>query len=96
MVSSLCEICHTNVASVSAIVNDTFYKYVCSSCNAKKSQVSSGHARWMRGVDVEDHQFDLAQPWNADGTPNVDFIRAYPKQSAAVFTQEQMDKAVRL
>lgn len=89
-----CDLCGIRDGNLSAVVRGIFYKHVCIMCNSN-DQVSSGHARWLRSVDAEDHQFDLAQPYNADGTPNSDFIRAYPKQSEAVFTKEQMDKAVR-
>jgi len=90
-----CEICLTNPGNLSAVIGGTYYKHVCTACNGKGAGVSSGHAKWMRSIDAEDHQFDLAQPYNADGTPNADFIKAYPKQSAAVFSKDDMDKAVR-
>lgn len=78
-----------------AIINGTYYTSVCSSCNGKSSQVSSGHARWARSVDVEDRQADLLQPYNADGSINADFCKRYPQQSKAVFTDEQIVKALR-
>lgn len=90
-----CEICSENNGSVSAVIDGEYYKHVCSVCKGRSGQVSSGHARWARDMDIQDHEFDLAQPYNADGTPNATFIKAYPEQSAAVFTKEQMDKAIR-
>lgn len=90
-----CDLCHTHQASKSGIVQSVFYKHICEVCLAGAAQVSSGHARWQRGMDVEDHAFDLAQPWNADGTPNADFIKAYPKQSLSVFTKDELAAAVR-
>lgn len=90
-----CVICKTATATHSGVVNGTYYKHVCSACLTKKNRVSSGHARWSRTIDTEDHQADLMQPFNADGTLNVDFARMYPTQAEAIFTPEQLDRALR-
>lgn len=95
MNSAICLKCHKNQSSHSAVVNGVYYKHICDDCLSGASQVSSGHARWNRSVDLEDHQFDLAQPYNADGSPNADFIKMYKKQSEALFSKEDMDKALR-
>lgn len=92
---SLCEICGINSGTVSSVISGVYYKSVCSSCNGKSATVSSGHARWSRSVDVEDHQADLLQPHNADGSINAEFCKRYPQQSKAVFTDEQIVKALR-
>ncbi len=86
----LCDLCQKNSASCSAIVKGAYYKSVCTSCKLANSQVSSGHARWARSVDLEDHAFDVAQPYNADGSINLDFVQAYPEQAKAVFTDKQI------
>jgi len=91
----LCELCEKNKSSVSAILNGTYYKNLCTDCKLSNNKVSSGHATWERSIDVEDSQFDIMQPWGSNGKPNPDFIKAYPEQSAAVFTQEEMEKALR-
>lgn len=90
----LCLICNQNPATASAIVQGTYYRSVCSSCKAQPN-VSSGHARWERSIDAEDHEFDIMQPYGADGKPNAQFVKAYPRQSAALFSQEEMDKIIR-
>lgn len=59
------------------------------------SKVSSGHAEWERGRDLEDHQFDLAQPYNSDGSINVDFARVYPDKAKAIFSDDELNKAMR-
>lgn len=91
-----CTQCKTNEATIRAMIQGTYYPDLCSGCKAKLSTgqaVSSGHARWARSVDAEDHELDIQQPYNKDGTPNGKFIRAYPEQAAALFTEEQMRKA---
>ena len=57
-------------------------------------QVSSGDARWQRTIDLENHEADIQQPYNADGSINVRFARLYPKQAAALFSKEQLRKAM--
>lgn len=90
-----CSSCNIHEAAKSGILHGVYHKHICELCLAGAAQVSSGHARWERSVDIEDHAFELAQPYNADGTPNADFIKAYPKQSMSVFTTEELAVAVR-
>lgn len=89
-----CDICLENEATVSAIVESVYYKNVCDSCNSNGG-VSSGHARWLRSLDAEDNEAFIQQPYNSDGTINTRFAKLYPKQAAAVFTQDELDKAMR-
>lgn len=90
-----CEICLTNPASLSAVIGGTYFKHVCVGCNAGKAQVSSGHARWLRSVDAEDHEAEIQQPYNADGTINTRFAKLYPRQAAALFSEDDLRKANR-
>jgi hypothetical protein len=90
-----CEICGTNSGNLSAVISGTFYKHVCSACNSKGSQVSSGHAKWLRSMDVEDNEAAIQQPWNADGTINTRFAKLYPKQAAVLFSEDDLRKAER-
>jgi hypothetical protein len=48
-----------------------------------------------RSIDAEDHEQDIQQPYGKDGKPNPMFIRLYPKQAKAVFTEKQMRDANR-
>lgn len=91
-----CEKCSKPIShSRSAVINNVYYASVCDRCLAENAQVSSGDARWQRSVDAEDHEHDVLQPYGADGEPNADFIKAYPKQAKAVLTPEEIERAVR-
>lgn len=91
----LCEICAQNSADASAIVRGVYYKNICLFCRMNGNEVSSGHAVWSRGIDVEDHEADIMQPYNSDGTINTRFAKLYPKQAKALFTEEQLRNAER-
>lgn len=88
-----CEKCQTNQATGSAIVQGVYYRDICDEC--RSVAVSSGHARWEQSIDAEDHEADIQQPWNADGSINTRFAKLYPEQAKAVFTPEQIEKADR-
>lgn len=85
----LCTICLTKPATNSAIVEGVYYKNVCDSCKSQPN-VSSGHARWEQTIDAEDHEADIMQPWNADGSINARFTKLYPKQAKHLFTPEEI------
>lgn len=87
-----CELCRIRPAAVSAIVDGVYHKAVCHYCKPLP-QVSSGHARWERDLDAQDHEADIQQPYNADGTINARFAKLYPQQAAALFTSEQIRNA---
>lgn len=88
-----CEICHDNVGTFSAIIDEIYYKNLCLKCKSKNIKISSGHARWARSVDLEDHEADIMQPFNADGSINTRFAKLYPKQAAELFDQQQLRDA---
>lgn len=92
---NLCEVCSTNTSSLSAIIGGVYYKYVCAQCNGKGAQVSSGHARWARSIDAEDHEAEIQQPYNSDGTINTRFAKLYPEQAAALFDEKDLREASR-
>lgn len=56
-------------------------------------KVSSGAAEWDRVIDAQDHESDIQQPYNADGSINARFAKLYPRQAAALFTPEQIRDA---
>lgn len=89
-----CDLCGVRDGNLSAVIKGVFYKHVCTMCNTS-DQVSSGHARWLRSVDAEDHEAEVQQPHNADGTINARFAKLYPKQAAALFSEEDLRKANR-
>lgn len=90
-----CSKCTKRDATAAGIVKGVYYKDICQSCLNEQNVVSSGHARWSRSIDAEDHEADIQQPWNADGTINTRFAKLYPRQAKAVFTPEELDRANR-
>lgn len=93
---SKCSECKAKEATIRAMIEGVYYSGLCAACKATLSvgqSVSSGHARWARGIDLEDNEAVIQQPRNVDGTPNRKFIRLYPQQAAAVLTEEEMRKA---
>jgi hypothetical protein len=93
-----CSECKTADSTIRAMIQGTYYPNLCADCKALLSagqSISSGHARWSRTVDTEDHSFDIIQPYGADGKPNADFIKTYPQQSSAIFSEKEMSDAVR-
>lgn len=55
--------------------------------------MSSGHARWNRSIDTEDHEHEIQQPYNADGSINTKFAKLYPMQAGKLFTPEEIRRA---
>jgi len=88
-----CDICQVPNQTRTAVVCNKYYKNVCQRCLTPT--INSGHARWSRTIDMEDHEQDVQQPYNKDGSVNVKFAQMYPEQAKAVFSQEQIDSAVR-
>lgn len=73
-----------------------YYKGICEDCKRlllHSQQPSSGHARWQRSIDLEDHEADIQQPYNSDGSINSRFAKLYPKQAAALFNPKQIRDA---
>jgi len=92
---TLCAICHQNKGDSSAIIGGVYYKRVCDRCKLRGAQASAGHARWSRSIDLEDHEHEIQQPYNADGTINARFAKLYPAQAKILFTSEQLRDANR-
>jgi hypothetical protein len=91
--NELCERCHQNKSSIGVVIQGVYYK-LCMACKPLP-KVSSGHARWSRSIDLEDHEADVQQPYGADGKPNATFVKLYPKQASAVFSDEQIKDILR-
>lgn len=79
------------------IIRGTYYRNLCNPCYQELSDnpVSSGDARWQRTLDAEDHEAEIQQPYNADGSINTRFAKLYPRQAQQLFTSEELDKANR-
>lgn len=90
-----CVRCGNNPASSNIIVDGVYYKDICQSCRFLLApiKVSSGHARWERDIDIIDHEADIQQPYNSDGTINAGFAKLYPKQASVLFSPEQLRRA---
>lgn len=88
-----CQNCHSRPATNPAIINSKYGRY-CPPCiqenTARLPQTST--AQWHRDRDIEDHRKDMLQPRDIKGTPQGEFIRAYPEESKEIFTQEEIEK----
>lgn len=93
--SKSCTRCDRNLATTSIVAGDVYFKDICRVCKAVLApvKVNSGHARWARDIDIMDHEADIQQPYNSDGSINVKFARLYPRQANALFTVDQLRKA---
>ena len=86
-----CAKCGNN-ATQNAILDGVFGSY-CSLCIAGHSRLDNPQgAQHARDRDREDYQRDLIQPWMADGTPNREFVEAYPELRDEYYTEEQLKK----
>lgn len=88
---SLCQICKIRPEQIGVVIGDQYY-HLCYECKPL-SHVSSGHARWNRSIDAEDHEADIQQPWGSDGKPNPKFIRLYRDKASHIFTDKEMRDA---
>lgn len=88
---SICDSCRQNNAEL-GVVLDGVYKKICYSCKPKP-QVNSGHARWSRSLDLEDSEWMIQQPRNADGSINTKFAKLYPDKARMLFNEEELRKA---
>lgn len=88
-----CQKCLIRPARVGVIVGSK-YLNLCYECRPLP-QVSSGHAKWARTIDLEDNEANIQQPYNADGSINAQFAKLYPTQAKAIFTDKQIRDANR-
>lgn len=91
-----CSECKTSDGTISAVIQGKYHANLCPACKALLNAgqtISSGAARWSRTIDAEDHEADIQQPWNKDGTINGKFVRLYPEQAKALFSEEEMRRA---
>lgn len=87
----LCALCKIRPEQI-GYISDGVYMRLCFECKPLP-QVSSGQARWERGIDLEDHEAEIMQPYNADGTINTRFAKLYPTQAKALFDEKQLRDA---
>lgn len=87
----LCESCQKNKSSISAVRQGKLL-HVCVGCR-DVPVTSSGHARWARSIDAEDHEADLQQPYNPDGSVNPKFAKLYPDKAKYHFNDKQLRDA---
>lgn len=95
--SLICESCGKNRINVkTAIVNGRYYKCICSWCiGDSDDDISSGVASYDRRRGYEDNAADTIQPYDADGKPNVEFLRLYPRTGLKVFGKETAERLKR-
>jgi hypothetical protein len=92
-----CELCG-NPASKSSIIGEFYYRHICLNCYAeltKAGSISSGHAHYARKQDQVEHEADIMQPYNGDGSISAEFIHLYPERAREMWSQDEMDQATR-
>jgi hypothetical protein len=95
---SKCEVCRKRRPTKGSIVGEFYYKDICDPCYSNLMVMetpSSGQASYNRGRETEEHEADIIQPYNGDGSPSTDFIRLYPDQARTMFSDEDMNRATR-
>lgn len=94
----ICSVCKQQESSRSAIIKGTYYSNICDPCYDRLlagNTVSSGYADYERGRDAEEHEADIMQPLGPGGIPSSEFIRLYPDTAKKVFSQEEINRAIR-
>lgn len=92
-----CELCKTRNGTKSAIVRGRYHRQICGLCYEDllaDNMVSSGHADYERGRDAEEHERDILQPMGEGGISR-EFIEQYPEAAKKVFSQEEINRAIR-
>lgn len=78
------------------MVGGRYYKAICSNClGLAEDDISSNAAGYDRRRGYEDNAADTIQPYDADGNPNVEFLRLYPKAGAKVFGKQVTERLKR-
>lgn len=83
-------------AAQTGVIGGKFGHY-CRQCVIDATRAATANsAAWLRDRDREDHREDMIQPKDPKtGKINPEFVRSYPEQSAEMFTQEDMQQALR-
>lgn len=90
-----CSVCKDRPGAVSGIIKSKRYSDICRICFDRllnDQSVSSGHAEYNRSRDFEDHQADIAQPYDKEGKPSGDFIQLYPERAKSLFNDDELRK----
>lgn len=90
-----CIECRIKASTGSAVIGKVYYKNLCSACKSKlsgDSSFSSGFQGFDRRRQYEDYAQDTVQPWDANGKPNVEFLRLYPQSAAKQYSKEILDE----
>lgn len=91
---ALCQICKLYPSEKAGIIKDTYYKNVCQTCINMSFSVSSGQASYDRARQTEEHEADTRQPYS-DGKPDPKFIHLYPERSRELWSEDQINQAIR-
>lgn len=79
-----------------AIVDGKFGHYCLPHIKGTMRSPGAHAAQWARDRDYEEHRRDVIQPKDPrTGGINPEFVRAYPEESAEMFTEEDRQKALR-
>lgn len=77
-----------------AVVDGKFGNYCMPHIKGTARSAGANSAIQARDEDYVDHRRDVIQPL-ANGKINPEFVKEYPEESADMFTQEDMQKALR-
>lgn len=89
-----CLKCNLRISSRSGIIKGEYYPELCDWCVVSGQGESSGAASYNRQRDLEDHNADMVQPY-AGGLPNPEFVKLYPERARQLFSETELDSAVR-
>ena len=87
---SVCDGCDELADRLTGAILNSIYGHYCDNCvGTNKRKAHTGKASYDRDRDREDYKKDMLQPFLPDGTPNTEFIRAYPERKAN-FTDDEL------
>lgn len=90
-----CDIGHDAPEVKTAIVGGKFGQYCPTHIRQSGRGASPQYAQVYRDQDRTEFARDMLQPWDGNGNINAEFVREYPEESAELFTQEEIKKALR-
>ncbi len=85
-----CDVCHADTpAPHKAVINNVYYPHVCQNCVAGRVR-QPNDAAYQRERGKDENAKEILQPFNRDGTPNADFVAAYPQEAKEIIGEENL------
>lgn len=96
MPKNKCDKGHTTDKPLQAgIIDGKFGNWCPEHTRTTQRQASPLYATSFRDAERRDNERDMIQPWDANGNINPEFVREYPEESAEMFTQTEIEQALR-